>query len=383
MTASPRAAARKTPPSREPGGATLTLRALNRATLARQMLLAREKTSVVRAVERLVGLQAQLARPPFVGLWTRLEAFERGDLLRAFAKRTLVRATMMRGTLHVVGAKDFVALRPALQPALTRGMEAILKARLDGIDTSAVVDQATAFFRSAPATFDALRKHFAKARPKDDMRALAYLVRMHLPLVQVPADAPWGYPATSDFAVAADWLDEPVPSLAPPHALVLRYLEAFGPAHPGDVQTWSGLKDVREVFEELRPKLATFRDEKGRELFDLPKAPRPPEDTAAPVRYLPEFDNLVLSHLDRKRFVADAHRKRVYLPALQVAATVLVDGFVAGAWKVATAKGVATLSVQPFGAFDKKTRDELVREGEVLLAFLEPEAAKRRVEIAR
>jgi hypothetical protein len=363
--------------------ATLGLRALNRATLARQMLLAREKVSVARAVERLVGLQAQLARPPFVGLWTRLAAFDRGDLLRAFAKRTVVRATMMRGTLHYVGAKDYLALRPALQPALTRGMEAILKTRLDGVDTGGVVDQAAAFFRRAPGTFDALRKHFAKERPASDARALAYLVRTHLPLVQVPTDAAWGYPATSDFTLAADWLGEPLAGLTPPHALVLRYLASFGPAHAGDVQTWSGLKDLRGVFEELRPKLAAFRDEKGREIFDLPKAPRPPEDTAAPVRYLPEFDNLVLSHLDRKRFVADAHRKSVYLPALQVAATVLVDGFVAGAWKVETARGAATLRVKPFGAFDKKTREEAVAEGESLLAFLEPEATRRGVEIAR
>ncbi|MEA2559901.1 MAG: hypothetical protein QOH06_1405 [Acidobacteriota bacterium] len=362
---------------------TLTTRQLNRATLARQMLLSREPIAATAAVERLVGLQAQLARPPFVGLWTRLESFQRDDLVQPLRKRQIIRATAMRGTLHLMSAADYVALRGALQPMLTKGMQAILRERAQDLGMDALQAEARAFFGGKPATFDALRNHLKAKNPTADERAMAYAIRMHLPLVQVPTDDAWGFPAAADFALADDWLGKKVPTEeAPAHTLVRRYLAAFGPATPRDAQVWSGLQSLRGAFEELRPELVTFRDERKRELFDLPEAPRPDEETPAPVRFLPEFDNLVLAHDDRTRVIADEHRPKVTLKNLQVRATFLADGFVAGTWKVERKKKAATLVLEPFGKLAKKTLVELEREGEALLRFVEEDAPETSVRVA-
>ena len=359
---------------------TLSNRQLNRALLARQMLLSREKTIALAAVERLAGLQAQIARPPFVGLWTRLEGFHRSDLLGLLHERRAARSTMMRGTLHLMTAADTVELRGALQPMLTRGARSILGDRTEGFDRNALMEEARAFFGAAPATFDALRKHLKAKYPEGDERAMAYTVRTHVPLVQVPTGDPWGFPASADFALAEPWFGMKISTEpAPAHELVRRYLAAFGPATPGDAQAWSGLSGLRQVFEELRPTLVTFRDARKRELFDLPDAPRPEEDTPAPVRFLPEFDNLVLSHDDRTRVMADEHRSRVVLKNLQVRATFLVDGVVAGTWKSERKKKTAALILEPFGTIARKTATELEREGNALLRFLEEDAEAREI----
>ena len=355
----------------------LTTRQLNRALLARQMLLAREKTTALDAVGRLAGMQAQLARPPFIGLWTRLEGFRRDDLLGPLRDRQIVRVTAMRGTLHLMTAADYVELRGALQPGLTRGLQSALRDRAKGLDLDALEAEARLFF---PGTFDGFRAHLKKKDPQADERAMAYAIRLNLPLVQVPAEAAWGFPAAADFAMADAWLKKKVSTEpAPAHTLVRRYLAAFGPATPGDAQAWSGLQGLREVFEELRPSLVTFRDERKRELFDLPDAPRPPENTPAPIRFLPDFDNLVLAHDDRTRVIADEHRPKVTLKNLQVRATFLNDGFVAGTWKVERKKKAATLILEPFGKMDKKTLAALEREGDALLRFAEEDAEMREV----
>jgi hypothetical protein len=352
---------------------TLTLRAQNRATLARQLLLAREKTTARDAVERLMGLQAQWPRPPFVGLWSRVEAFERDDLAGALLRKELVRATMMRGTLHVVSARDFQRLRPAIQPVLTRGMKSILRDRATALDVPALVASARAFFEEEPRTFTELRDHLMTLHPAGDERAMGFAVRTHLPLVQVPTAATWAFPADADFAVAEAWLGSPLGKDASPGALVLRYLAAFGPATVADAQAWSGLQGLREVMEALRPGLVTLRDERGRELFDLPDAPRPGEDTVAPTRFLPEFDNLIVSRADA-RFVAEEHRSSIFLSALRVLPTVLVDGFAAATWKVERKKAAATLVISPFAPLAKKTRAAVEDEASALLRFLEGDA---------
>ena len=363
---------------------TLTARQLNRALLARQMLLSREDATVLGAVERLAGLQAQLARPPFVGLWTRLEGFRRGDLLDPLHRREAVRVTAMRGTLHLMTAADYLGLRGTLQPMLSRGMRSILRERATALDIAVLEEEARAFFGGAPATFDALRDHLKAKFPEGDERAMAYAIRMHLPLVQVPADTAWGFPASADFALADAWLGTKVSTEpAPAHELVRRYLAAFGPATPGDAQAWSGLQGLREVFESLRPELVTFRDARKRELFDLPEAPRPPEDTPAPVRFLPEFDNLVLAHDDRTRVIADEHRPKVVLKNLQVRATFLVDGCVAGTWKIERKKKVAVLILEPFGKLTKQTVAALEKEGDALLRFVEEDAKAWEVRSSR
>ncbi len=353
----------------------LTRADLNRAILARQMLLAREKITVVRAVERLAGLQAQLARPPFIGLWSRIAGFEAKDLARAVHDRKIVRATLLRGTLHLMTAEDYVALRPVLQPMLAAGMQGVLEDRAAGMDVERVLASARAALGGDKAmTFEDLRAVLSEAWPGIDERALGYAVRMHLPLVQVPTDAPWGWPSVSAFALADTWIGRAVGKGAGATALVLRYLGAFGPASVKDAQAWSGMKTLADAFGELRPKLAVFHDEKGRELFDLPKAPRPPAKTRAPVRFLPDFDNLVLGHADRTRVVPEEHRPRLATKNLQVLPTILVDGFVAGTWKITRARAAASLAITVFEALTAKARAELTAEGTALLRFVESDA---------
>lgn len=362
---------------------TLTLREQNRATLARQLLLTREKTTALAAIERLVGLQAQLPRPPFIGLWSRVEGFQREALTGALKRREVVRATLMRGTLHLMSAEDYVALRPAVRPVLDRALRSVLRERADSLDLDRLVPAAQAYFGQEPRTFTELRAHLMALNPKGDERAMGFAIRTQLPLVQVPTEATWGYPGTADFALAEAWLGKELgKGDAPPHALVLRYLAAFGPASVADAQAWSGLQGLKEVFEALRPELCSFRDERGKELFDLPDAPRPPPDVLAPVRFIPEFDNLIVSRADA-RFVAGHHRSSIFLSALRVLPTFLVDGFAAGTWKVERAKSAAALVIQPFEALSKKVREELADEGDALVRFAESDAGAFEVRFAK
>ena len=274
----------------------LSRRALNRALLARQMLLAREEISALGAVHRLVGLQAQQAQPPFIGLWTRLARFERAELARLIHGREVIRAPLMRGTLHLMTAADYLSFRGALQPALSAGMRSVLRDRTKTLDIPAITAAARRYFGEQPRTFTELRAALMGVFPSGDERAMGYAARMHLPLVVVPDDSGWAFRSDANFALAESWLGKPPATDERPHELVMRYLAAFGPASATDVQAWSALAGIREVLEELRPQLVTFRDDRKRELFDLPDAPRPSEDTPAPARFLPGFDNLILSH---------------------------------------------------------------------------------------
>jgi hypothetical protein len=359
------------------GHAVLTKRQLNRALLARQMLLMREKTSAFAAIERLAGMQAQVPRPPFVGLWTRLAKFERQDLMKLVRDRKVVRATFLRGTIHLLATKDFVDFRPLLAPMLEKGADGIVGKQMASVDLERLHALGREFFGKTPAPFDAFRDAVCAAYPHWDVRACAYTVRMGIPLVMVPGDAAWGWPASAGFTLADTWLGAKAPRPQPSiERMVRRYLAAYGPATPADFQTWSYIRGQKDAFEELRPKLVTFLDEKKRELFDLPDAPRPAEDTPAPVRFLPEYDNILLSHADRARILDEAHRPRVFLKNLMVLGTFLVDGFVAGTWKVERKKTEATLQLTPFGKLTKAVTSELEAEGTRLLGFIEPDAAK-------
>jgi winged helix DNA-binding protein len=363
---------------------TLTPRQLNRATLARQLLLRRERLTPLRAIETLVAMQAQWPRPPFLGLWSRVAGFARADLARLLERRQVVRATLLRGTLHLVSAKDFVALRPALQPVLAGGLDSILRARGVRLELDRLLRLARGILAEGPRTFEELRERFLRAEPQADERAMGYAVRMLLPLVQVPeGDAAWSFPTRSRFALAEQWLGRAVPAgkSTPADALVWRYLAAYGPASVADAQAWSGLRGLREAVDRLRPRLLAFRDEGGRELFDLPKAPRPDPDVPAPVRLVADYDNVIATRADQ-RFVARRDRPRVFLSALRIAATVLVDGFVAGTWKLEAKKTAATVTIEPFAPFSPRTRQEVAAEAEALARFAEPGARDFEVRIS-
>jgi len=353
----------------------MTLKALNRALLARQILLRREGVPALEAVERLVGLQAQQARPPFAGLWSRVAGFEREELLALLQERRVVRGTMLRCTLHLVSAADYLRFRPVLQPVLTGAMTAVLKERVASFDLPAMLLEARRLLSERPRTFGELRGELLKSFPDADERAMGYAVRTQLPLVGAPGSGDWGFRPDSEFALADEWLESTLEGGAAVQDLVLRYLAAFGPAAPKDFETWSYLPNAKPIFEELRPRLVTFRDERKRELFDLPDAPRPDEETAAPVRFVAEFDNLILAHADRRRIIADEHRRVVVTKNLQVLGTFLVDGFVAGTWKASRVRRTAVITVSPFAALPTGQLAEIYEEGGRLARFLEPDAA--------
>jgi hypothetical protein len=358
----------------------LTLRHLNRATLARQMLLARKKTSLPEAVEQLLALQAQIARPAFVGLWSRVSGFTREKLAKLLHDRTIVRATTMRGTLHLMTGSDYLRFRGALQASLDVGMKAILKQRLAGIDIAGIVDLSRAYF-ATPRTFDDARKHLQRTYPKLDERAMGYAVRLTLPLVQVPtADDDWSFPATASFVSAEKWLGKRPDASGEPDAMVLRYLAAYGPSTITEAQTWLGMPALKATFARLRPTLVSLRGPGRAELFDVPGAPTPDADLPAPVRFLPEWDSMLIGRND-ERFIATAYRSSVFLPGLRVLATFLIDGVVAGTWKIERTKSAATLALTPFAKISKAVRAELEDEGDKLLLFVAPEAMSRHLQI--
>ena len=354
----------------------LRLRELNRATLARQMLLQRESLPAAAAIERLIGLQAQLASAPYVGLWTRLEGFKREDLAREIEGRTIVKATLMRGTLHLFTAEDYVRFRATMQPLLEAGASGIAKQFGAEFDLDKLLAAARKFIGEKPRTFAEISEWVTELFPGVEVGPLRYSVRTHIPLVQVPISGGWSYPGKPAFTLAESWIGSKIPAKENLRDLVLRYLAAFGPASPTDMQTWCGysLPALKAEFEKLKPELTVYLNEKRQELFDLPTISLPKEDAPAPVRFLPEFDNLLLSHKNRNRIVPDAYRSKVYLPALRVAATILVDGFVGGAWKVEKTKTAATLLIEPFAKLTKQDRAALTEEGEKLIRFIEPNA---------
>jgi hypothetical protein len=364
----------------------ISLRGLGRATLARQFLLERTTVPPVDAVAALVGLQAQEAKPPHIGLWSRLADYDRDGLLDPLQARALVRAPFLRGTLHVTTAADYRQFRRALHPIFTGALK-VLGDRAAGLDVPAVVAEAERILTvDGPLTFTEVRDRLQVIFPTVNERALGYAVRMNLPVVMAPTDDAWGFPSDAAFTPAAHWLGEPVSvDAADPQVtseFLRRYLAAFGPATAADAQTWSGLQQLASVFRAMRDELVVLRDERGRELFDLPAAPRPDPDMPAPLRFLPEFDNLVLGHADRTRLIPEHYRGRIVTKNLRVRATVLWDGQAVGIWRWTVAKRGATLTVEPFEPLPRAAVRDIGAEGERLLHFVEPDAAAHAVVIA-
>jgi hypothetical protein len=358
----------------------LTLRQLNRATLARQMLLSRSAADATDVVRHLVAMQAQLPRPPFIGLWSRVDGFRRDDVVKALTGKRLVRGTSLRGTLHLMTAEDFARFRGPLQAALDRGVKMVAK-RADAAAIAAALEAGREFF-AKPYPFDAFREHLEASHAGKDIRAMAYACRMLVPLLQVPDGSAWGFPAQAGFITAEAWLG-PRRATASGTAedLVLRYLAAYGPSTVADAQAWSGIPSLRPVFTALRPRLAVFRAEKGGELFDLPDAPRPAADTPAPVRFLPDWDNVIVGRAD-SRILDAPHRAAVFQPGLRILATVLVDGHVAGTWSLDRRRSAAVVRVSLFAKAPARVRKEIEREADGVARFVEPAATAYQIEFA-
>ncbi len=349
---------------------TLTLHELNRATLARQLLLRRHRVSVTKAIERTAGLQAQWPPSPYLGLWSRMDGFQPDDLVRAIQRRQVVKATLMRTTLHVVTARDYLAYAGIYRASRIRALQRQLEALGEDADFAEDGDRLAAFAAEKPRSRPQLLALLGrpKLRIEDRMPWLVwYGLSAHAGLVSGPESSVWrSHTAGGTFVPARTWLgaDGASGESAAPF-LVRRYLAAFGPASRADVAKWTGMarSGVDRGLAGLR--LRRFRDEIGRDLVDLPRAPLPPAETPAPARLLPRFDNLVLSHDDRRRVLADEHRAAV-IQGGEVRATFLVDGFVAGTWSLDDGR----VQLEPFAPLPRSARHEVEAETARLEEFL-------------
>jgi hypothetical protein len=336
----------------------VTQHELNRAVLARQFLLERARLPLPRALERVGGLQAQYAPSMYIGLWTRIAAFERQALTRALERRSVVQATLMRATIHLVSAPDYwpfaVGIRRGRQDwwlRVHRGVQA------DDIAAAA----------------ERLRQHLAgRPRHRDELlevvgRSELGGVSLWLDLVRVPPSGTWEQRRADLYALAEDWLGPAdIPSDEALRHLVRRYLGAFGPASPADVAQWAGLRlaEIRPALERLR--LRRFRTEEGEELLDLPGAPLPDAKTPAPPRFLPTWDATLLVHARRTAILPERYRPLVFnAKTPQSAPTFLVDGAVAGTWRYADGR----VRIEPFEALPRRVRAEVEDEAARLAAF--------------
>ncbi|KZB80018.1 winged helix DNA-binding domain-containing protein [Amycolatopsis regifaucium] len=345
---------------------TLSPRALNRATLARQLLLDRADLPAVTAIERLAGLQAQAPDSSYVGLWSRLRDFQVDELAKPLAAREVVRSTLMRGTVHLVTAEDSLALWPTIKSVIERGFLGHYSREIAGLDLAAITEAGRELLAERPRTRAEIRTALSERWPEADPVTLAYAVNSHLPLAHVTPRGLWGQTGPVAFSLLEQWVGDPITDGISLDDLVLRYLTAFGPATVRDAQVWSGLTKLKEAFERLRPRLRTFTDTEGKELFDLPDAPRPDADTPAPPRFLPEYDNVLLSHADRTRVIPDG--RRVPLPPGNGGrrGTLLVDGEFLAIWAI---KG-ATLTIE--SPKPLRDQDSIAEEGTRLLEFVVP-----------
>lgn len=360
----------------------LTLRELNRAMLARQMLLERAKSDVVTAVTRLAALQAQWAPSPYIALWARVQDFDRAALWKAIEDARIVRARLMRGTLHLVAARDFYAYAVATQD-LQRGAWNRLQVGR-GVDPREVARLAIAFARTPRAKQDVVA-HLSERLGQlgGPYRWLIWrFVSAHADLVSAPPGGHWEYGGTdAPYVAARHWIED---GARPPEdeaiaLLIRRCIGAFGPVTLADIAKFAGQVSarIRPVLETLRPGLATFTDPAGRLLFDLPKAPRPDADTPAPVRLLPRYDEMLIAYQHRDRVIAAPYRPRMYSKNGIVEASLLVDGAVAGMWALERTKTDAIVRITPFRRLSAKERNAATGEGEALAEFMAPEARSK------
>jgi hypothetical protein len=364
----------------------LSLRALNRATLQRQWLVERQERSALDAIEHLLGMQAQSPLAPYVGLWSRLASFRTDELAALLENRSAVRGSMMRATIHLMSSRDFLAIRPVMQPCMDREIyqnQTYGRHRLDGLDMDAVLAAGHSLMASAPQTAVQLREALGPQWPDREPPSLAHAVRCLLPTIQVPPRGVWGKGGNPAMSTADLWLGsglDPSPSI---DSVVLRYFAAYGPAGVLDVQTWSGLTRLGEVVDRLRPQLRTYKDESnGRELFDLASVELPPADLPVPTRFLPEYDNLLLSHADRNRFIDDTSRGRLIIEERLTRGSVLYDGRVSALWKlVRQGKRSAVIEVEPLAPLTKTARAEVVAEGNRLVTFVAHGVASAEVKV--
>jgi len=356
----------------------LSDRDLNRTLLARQLLLERAAITPTAAIERLAGLQAQWAPAPYIGLWSRLAGFAVSDLERALAQRRVVKATLMRGTLHLVSVKDY----PAFSVATTRARPERWAPASRRLADAGTIHRATLKYARIARTRGALTDFLTTQGVAADLSApmLWWLIASHGWLVHVPPSGTWGYRKSGDLIAADAWIRSArEPGLdAAVATTVQRHLAAFGPATPDDIASWSSIRTpaIRAALASLGPKVRTFTDPRGRTLYDVRGAPFPDADSLAPVRFLPKWDSTLLAYAppERVRILSEVHRKTVIAKNGDVAQTFLVDGMVAGTWSAMVKPREAMIVVTPFRRLAKADRLALIEEGERLARFVAPDA---------
>jgi Winged helix DNA-binding domain len=346
-----------------PDERVLSRRELNRALLARQLLLERRRLPVVRAVERLCALQAQYSLSPYIALWSRLAGFRKDELTRALQRRQVVRATLMRITLHMVSARDYpyfaavwMQATQEMTPRVTANQLAELSRRVQSAARTPVTH----------AEIEAIAAADMGGR---------WRTRCLAPLVHLPPSGTWRFHGRPQLLVMEEYLGVELPSREDgAERLVRSYLAAFGPATQSDLLRFAGMRvsDLRPGLERLE--LRRFRDESGRVLLDLPRTPLPDPSAEAPVRFLPKWDHALLAYEDRTRVLPKELQSTVIRKNGDVLPTFLVDGAVAGMWTVERKRDKATLRLEPFAALPRKVRDELAAEGERLVRWIEDDA---------
>jgi hypothetical protein len=357
---------------------TLSARRLNRALLARQLLLARVRIPLGRALERVGGLQAQYAPSPYIRLWSTIDGFSRDDLTRALERRRAVQGTLMRSTIHIVSPRDYWSFAAAVGPSRQEWW-----LRTWGRHESAAnVDFAARELETALAGRAWHRTEIDALLPE---KSATVWSGIWIPLVRVPPSGTWERRRADLFRLAAEWLPpEQVTEDEGLEHLLRRYLSAFGPSTLADAASWAGVKRATLLPAAERIPTRTFRDEDGRELHDLPRAPLPPEDTRAPIRFLGHWDAALLVHVRRTQILPERFRQLVFSTKTpQSMATFLVDGSVAGGWRIERSAQKATLRLEPFEPLPRAAREELRAEGEGLVRFHEPDAVSHRVRIDR
>jgi hypothetical protein len=363
------------------GAVQVSTRQLNRTVLQRQRLLERVTTPVLDVVEHLVGMQAQEPQDPYLGLWSRVTRFDPSELSTAIEQRDAARIVAMRGTVHLFTAADAAALRPLAQPVLERELNVkMYREALAGVDLAPIVAAGREILAAGPLSTKALRVELAARFPDVDANVLPYVCRNHLALVQVPPRGLWRRGGQVTYATVEEWLgrEAKAPDI---ETVVRRYLAAFGPATNADITTWSGLQAMREITERMRPTLRTYRDERGRELFDVPELELADPDLPAPVRVLPQYDNVLLSHADRDRFFPSAEAKRrLGSEERTISGTILHDGVVVATWCLDRREAEPAMVVDHAVALTVKARRAIEAEAGRALAVMEPDAAGRQVQ---
>ncbi len=363
--------------------ARLSTRDLNRTLLARQLLLARVERPMLEVIEHLVGLQAQVPMSPYLALWSRIRAFDPAELGAMLVDRRVVRMVLMRGTIHLVSIDDALALRPVVQPVLDGELfrNRTYSVGIAGVDLEPVLAFGRALVEARPRTLAELRAAMAERWPDRDAASLAYAIRNLLPTLQVPPRGVWGMPGAPRLTTIEAWTGRSPGSGTAPDATILRYLAAFGPATVADMAAWSRLSGLREAVERLRPQLTVVHDDRGRELFDVPDWLLVEGDVPAPVRFLPDYDNVLLGHADRSRILPDVLHA-VGASGIIGRPSFLVDGFLAGFWRLerptrGSSDRATTLTVEPLMRLERGQRHAVEAEAADLLTLLVPSGRAR------